>query len=364
MLARINSIRRPKLPQLQRTIQATLGNDGGAYEMNEYIHQNFFHGDNYQSILKCLDDGYHVMKDQEECMEEYCTLLRNVIESLKSYSKKWKSKVKHQSTISSYYTTKQIQMEFLNSPVQLSQLIQTRVDEIEQVISSYHDQIHRLYHRERFGPAHKHYQTDSLKKKFQNAYASLSDASKLVDEIEEEKTKAEKSLRQARIELQNLELDPTPNPSKITKANQRVERKEKESQAIDDKLTRAKDDVAQEEKIYREKAMEIYGKCREYESERLNLIRETLMQFIRAIHSTDQDVMYEKLLARIESQHNTQADLDFWAETYHISRSISTETLPNTTTESTVEEATSQSIIEPEEDRPITTTMKTKAKRK
>lgn len=360
MLARINSIKRPKLPpQFRRTIQATFGNDRGSYERNEQIHQNFFHGDNYQSILKCLDEGYDVMKDEKEYMDDYCTLLKKDIENRTSYSKKWKSKLKHQPTISSYNTSKQIQMEFLNFPVQLSQLDQTRIDAIEQVIRSFDGQINRMYPRERFGLSHRHYQTDSLKKKFQYAAASVSQASKLVEQIEEEKSKAEKSLHQARIDLQDLELDLIADTSKVMKAQQRVERKEKESQTIDDRLTRAKDDLAQEKITYHDKAMEIYEKCREYESERLNLIRETLIQFIRVIHPTDQDVMYEKLLARITSQHNTQADLDFWAQTYLVSQLASTETLPNITTE----ETTSQLIVESEEDRPITTTTKTKTKK-
>ena len=383
LLTRAGSIKRPKLPHLRRSIQATFGNDGGAYEMNEYIHKNFFHADNYQSILKCLDDGYDVMTEQLEYMQEYCDLLKNFIESLTSYSNRWKSNIKHQSTISSYNTTKQSQLETVSSSVKLAQLIQTRCDAIDQVISSYRKQINRLYPSERFGTVHKHYRTDSLRKKFKDAHAPVSKASKLVDETREEKKKADKSLLDARIECQNLELDETSSKSKLSKANDRMEKKQRELQTIDEKLTRAQDDLHLEEKIYYDKALEIYEKCREYEAERLNLIRQTLIEYLHAIYSTEyasnQDTIYEKLLATIESQQDTQADLDFWAEVYHVSLPISTNaitiesTTPKprksdaTTSLTTIDETPKQSVAEPEDEQSgaeKSTTTKTKPKKK
>ena len=353
MLTRVNSIKRPTLPQLRKSIRVTFGNNNGAYEKSEYIHESFFTGDNYHSILKCLDGGYHVLTDQLESMQEYNTLLKTFIESLNSYSNKRKSKLKHQSTISSYNTTKQSQMELLNSPVLFGELIQTRCDAIDQVISNFRKQIDRLYPSERFGTVHKHYRTDSMKKRFKDAHAPVIKTSKLLDEVREEKKKVEKSLREARIEQQNLELDETTSKSKLMKVNERIERKQRESQDVDEKLIEVEEDLTEKEKVYREKAIEIYEKCREYEGERLNLIRETSIHFIHAVHSaeysSDLDATYGKLLATIEAQQNTRADLDFWAETYHV---MDNETTENNTT------------VELEEEQPITTTTTTKTKRK
>ena len=64
------------------------------------------------------------------------------------------------------------------------------------------------------------------------------------------------------------------------KVNERIEWKQTESREVEEKHTEAEEDLRQKEKIYRDKAMEIYEKCREYEGERLNLIRETSIQFI------------------------------------------------------------------------------------
>ena len=319
MLTRVNSIKRPTLSQFRKS-----------------IHESFFADNNYQSILKCLDDGYHVLTNQLESMQEYNTLLKTFIESLNSYSNKWKSKLKHQSTISSYNTTKQSQMQLLSSPVKFGDLTQTRCDAIDQVISYFRKQIDRLYPGERFGTVHKHYRTDSMKKKFKDAHAPVVKASKLLDEVREEKKKVEKSLREAQIEQQNLELDETTSKSKLIKVNERIERKQRESREVEEKLTEAEEDLRQKEKIYRDKAMEIYERCREYEGERLNLIRETSIQFIYAVHSneysSDLDAMYGELLATIEAQQDTRADLDFWAATYHVTNH---ETREDNTTEST-----------------------------
>ena len=168
MLTRVNSIKRPTLSQLRKSIQTTLSNDSGDYEMNEYIHKSFFSGDNYQSILKCLDGSYHVLTDQLESIQEYNTLLKTFIESLTSYSNKWKSKLKHQSTICSYNITKQSELKLLSSPVKFGELILIRCDAID-----------RLYPTERSGTVHKHYRTDSMKKKFRDARAPISKPSKV-----------------------------------------------------------------------------------------------------------------------------------------------------------------------------------------
>ena len=122
-----------------------------------------------------------------------------------------------------------------------------------------------------------------MKKKFKDAHAPVIKASKRLDDLRKEKKKVEKALREVRIE-----------------------RKQRESHEVDEKLTEAEEDLTQKKKVYREKAMKIYEKCRECESERLNLIRETSIHFIHAIHATqysaDQDAMYGKRLATIEAQ--------------------------------------------------------------
>lgn len=392
ILTRTSSMKRT-IPGLKKTIHTTFGSDSG-YEMNQYIHKDFFDGENYQSILKCLDEGYEIATDLIEYMQDFCNLLRDFIESLTSYSNKWKAKIKHQSTLSSYNTTKQAQLQTVTAPVKLAQLIETRCKAIQEVIASYKRQIDRMYPGERFGTVHKHYRTDVMKKSFKNAYSSLSKISDKLDKLREQEKRAQDALLQAQIECQNLELNETSSKSKILKANDRLEQRQGELETIKEKLTRTEDEYHQEQKTYHQKALEIYHDCRDLEAERLNQIRETLLAFNQAIHtseySAEQNAMYEKVVSTIESQQKTVVDLDFWAQTYHVntlSRSISLETSENddkeensesqsttrktrksqkneTTNLTTIVENTTQPVAEPEEDQSVADKPTTQAKGK
>jgi hypothetical protein len=325
-------------------------------------------------------------------MEDYCNLLRDFIENLNSYSKKWKSKIKHQSTLSSYNTTKQAQLQTIGAPIKLAQLIETRCKAIQEVIASYKRQVDRMYPGERFGTVHKHYRMDVLKKSFKNAYSPLSKVSDKLEKLREQEKKAQDALLQAQIECQNLELNETSSKSKIFKAKDRLEQRQTDLEEIKEKVTRTEDEYHQEQKTYRQKALEIYHDCRELEAERLDQIREILIAFNQAIHSSDysteQNTMYEKVLSTIESEQKTLVDLDFWAQTYHVntlSRSISAETNENdensesqkpkkthkneTTTLTTIVENTIQPVAETEEDqsvadKPTTTQGKGKQRKK
>lgn len=375
LLSRANTLRRSKLPQLRKS----LGNDSGAYEMNGYILKDFFIGENYQSILKCLDDGYSVLIDQLEYMRDYRELLKNQIENLTAFSTRWKSKINHQSTLASYNTTKLSQIEMITSPIKAAQLIQKRCDAITQVISSFRQQIDRIYPGERLGTVHKHYRHDSVKKQFKDARAPVNKAMKTRDETRETKEKADKSLLNARIKCQDLELEPTPSKSAMTKATDHLDKKQREFKEADEQLNDAEEKLHREEKIYADKAMKIYETCRGYEAERLDLIRTTLIEFLHAIHSTEysseQDELYTKLLTKIESQQNTQADLDFWAEIYHVidplPRPTSTETIATTTSESTMSKSettidlnNNPSIVEVDEPQSVTEKPSTNTKNK
>ena len=104
------------------------------------------------------------------------------------------------------------------------------------------------------------------------------------------------------------------------------------------------------------------------------------IEFVHAIHSTEhsseQDELYAKLLTKIESQQNTEVDLNFWAEIYHVidlmPRSNSTETIANTTTESTISKSettttdvnNNSSIVEVDEPESVTEKPSTSTKNK
>jgi hypothetical protein len=321
-------------------------------------------------------------------MENYYELLQDISNRLMSYSKKWKSKLKHQSSLSSYHTTKRAQLQTVRSPEKLAQHIQTHCNAIQRVITAYKQQVNKMYPSERFSTVHKHYRSDEMERSFKNAYSHLRRVSDKLKSLREREKKAEDALRDANIQYQNLELNETTSKSKLSRAHDDQENKQRELQNIKDKITRTEEEYSQEREIYREKATEIYQQCRVLEQERLDQIRETLLKFIEAIHSpeysTEQDAIYENLLSNIKSQQDTRTDLDFWAEAYRVSvpaKPISSETNENDDdndiTESqqneiahltTIEEDTNQLVVEDQEEQSVvdrtTTSAKTKSKKK
>jgi hypothetical protein len=394
LLRRTGSLRHSNISGLRDSIR--IGD--GSYGSNEYIHKNFFDDDNYRWIIKCLDGGYEISTDLTEYMQDYHDLLQDFIHRLISYSTKWKSKLKHQSTLSSYHTTKRAQFQTIRSPEKLAQIIQTRCDAIQQVIATYKKQVDKMYPSERFGTVRKHYRADTMKKSFKNAHSYLSKISDELDKLREKEKKAQEALREAKIQCQNLELNETTSKSKLIRAHDNEDDKQRELQSIKDKIAGAEQEYNRQQELYREKATEIYQQCRELEQERLDQIRQTLIKFTQAIHtseySNEQNAIYDDLLTSIKSEQDTLGDLEFWAQTYHVNilmKSISSETNQNdddneniesqtttrktkkshkneTTNLTTIEENTNQSTTENQEEQSVvdktTTSAKTKGKKK
>jgi hypothetical protein len=333
-------------------------------------------------------------------MQDYYDLQQDVSHRLTSYSNKWRSKLNHQASLSSYNTTKRAQLQTVRAPEKLVPLIKSRSDAIQEVINTYKKQVERMYPTERFGTVHKHYRSSDMEKLFKNAYSPLSKVSKKLKALHITKKEAEEALRDAKIQYQNLELAGTTSESKLSRANNNREAKQSELEAVKRRITRAEEHYEQEREIYHGKASEIYQQCRVLEQERLDQIRDTLMQFSQAVHtseySTKLDAVYEDLLSNLTNQQNTLADLDFWAQTYHVNicttsasaesaedhdDTANTESQTTITTQktnasqeneitvlTTIEENTAQPAAETEEDQSVmdkpTTPAKNKPKKK
>ena len=376
ILSRTSSIRRPNLNGLKDSIRHNISSDG-SYGSNEYIHKNFFDDENYESILKCLNGGHQIATDLLEYMQDYIDLLEHFLEALQSYSGKWKSKINAQSSFSSYNTTKRAQIQTIGSSDSLAQLIQTRCTAIQQVITGYKRKVKQMYPHERLSTTRKHYRADVMKKLFENARSPLVKVSDELKKLGKQQKTAEAAFNDAQIQHQNLDLNEAASKSKLSSAKDQMNKRKSELDNIRDRIDQVKNQFEQEQKSYRQKAAEIYLECRELEEERLNQIRETLMEFTRAIYSTEfaseQDSIYAKLLSNIASEQNIHADLDFWARTYNVDtlqKSISADdedkenNESQTTTRQTkksanltpIEENTTQSVTETKEDKTGTST--------
>ncbi|CAF0870658.1 unnamed protein product [Rotaria sordida] len=338
ILRHTNSIKLSNFIGLKDTIRAHIPNtnNDACYISNEYIQSNFFDDDNYLSIIKCLDGGYEICKDCIEYMEDYNDLLQEYIDSLTSYSRKWKSKIKHQSALSSYNTTKLAQRETVSTPKQYAELLQIQYSAILKMIATYRTQVERIYPNERIGTTHKHYRTETMKNLFKAARSTLYKLSDKLEKLHEQETKAQHALHDANIQCENLSLDPTASKTKISNAKENQIKRQDKFDEIKREIVRIEEEYNQEYETYRTKAIDIYEKCRIFEQERLDLIGETLIKFNEVAFSskylTEQNEIYENLMLKLKTQRNSLEDLDFWAQTYGVydsTTSLSSQTSQN-----------------------------------
>ena len=255
-------------------------------------------------------------------MQGYAELLQHLINAHNTHSTKWTSKIRHQSTLSSYHTTKRAQMQTIASSDNLVQLFESRRQAIEEVIKSYQKKIDRMYPKVSRSFTRKHHRSDRMERLFNDEYSDLSKADHKLQSLRGNETKLRQIIRQTEVNIQNLSEQNPVNESQISKANTRLERKQRKLVTIQASITQAENDYRQAQDIYRQNVTNIYLQCRTLEEERLNDIRQVQMEFVGAMHSSEhaeqQSQMYEKLLTTIELDQSTQSDLDFWAKTYGV----------------------------------------------
>ncbi|CAF1165282.1 unnamed protein product [Rotaria magnacalcarata] len=333
-----DSIKRSTLSGIKDTIRSrvTTANHDNGYGSNEFIHLNFYGDDNYLSIVKCINGGYHIAEDMLKFMLDYNDCLQKHIDNLKSCSKKSKSRVKAQSTLSSYNTTRAAQLKTTYAPSLEAEYLQARHDAIQEVIDECRTELSRIYPKESSNSSSKHNRTDYMIDSFEAARSVLLKLSEKLGKLKEHKAKEEAALLEAKILCENLSYTHGVKESKTEKANNSKKKHEQKLKDIENDIARFEDEYEHEKKTYRVEARRIYEKCRVLEEERLELIGDTLMKFIKTAYSsensTQQRVIYKELKSYLKDKRDTTEDLDFWAQTYGVydsTTSLSTETNQN-----------------------------------
>ncbi|CAF2083539.1 unnamed protein product [Rotaria magnacalcarata] len=336
ILRHTDSIKRSNLSGIKDTIRSRVTTTDNGYGSNEYIHSNFYNDDNYLSIIKCINGGYHITEDMLKFMLDYNGCLQTNIDNLKSCSKKSKSKVKAQSTLSSYHTTRAAQLKIISALSLEAEYLQARHDAIQVVIDECRTELNRIYSNERSGSSRKHNRTDHMIDSFEAARSVLLKLSDKLDKLKEQKTKEDATLLEAKILCENLSYTHGVKESKTEKANNSRKKHEQKLEEIEKDIARTEDAYEQEKKNYRVEAKRIYEKCRILEEERLKLIGDTLMKFIKVAYSSENSTqhreIYKELKSHLKDERDTSKDLDFWAKTYGVydsTTSLSTETNQN-----------------------------------
>ncbi|CAF5221543.1 unnamed protein product, partial [Rotaria magnacalcarata] len=155
--------------------------------------------------------------DLIEWMQDYCDQEREQARNLCSFTDKWITRLKQQSSLVSYHTTKRAQLDVVRIPKQLAELKESNCDEIQKVIDKYRNRVNDIYINERFRPGRKHRRTSEFKKLFKTAHASLSEVANQLETLRSLHKKAREALRTAESACEILHLDPTATDKQLTR---------------------------------------------------------------------------------------------------------------------------------------------------
>ncbi|CAF3111834.1 unnamed protein product [Rotaria socialis] len=267
--------------------------------------KTFYDDENYRWMLDCLDGGYEVCKDFYEYMQDYNNLEKKHIHNLDSHSTKWNSKIQQQSPYSSYHTTKNAQLQLVGKPTEEAKILRVRHAAIQDVIDRYLAEVEIIYPRTLFGTSHRHYRSSAMKDLFKAAHYSLSSLS---DNL--------KKLREQEQSIVNSNNDGSYVGNNSNAATT------KQLKQIRDKIAHAEKEYHRERENYCMRVRDIYEQCRILEKDRLNLIKETLIEFTKVAYSSEhvnqQRRVYEELMQYLNAEQDTVADLNFWAQNYRV----------------------------------------------
>ncbi|CAF2557510.1 unnamed protein product [Rotaria sp. Silwood2] len=324
------------------------------YSLNQYAGKNFFEDENYRAALERLDGGYQMSIDFIDWMQEYCDNEREQARSFIDFAEKWIARIKQQSSLVSYHTTKRAQLDVVRIPKHLAQLKESNCNEIQKVIDKYRNYVNEIYINERFRPGRKHRRTNEFKKLFKTAHASLREVADQLATLRTSEKKAREALRTAESACEIIQLDPSTTEKQLARANEVQNKKRAILEDIEEKLVDTKATYRVAQKTYRKKATEIFKQCQTVEEERLDHIRETLLDFIQVMYtpkySSELNQIFDGLTTKITTQQNSFDDLLFWAKAYGIENKL-TKSLPLTPND---DDHDSDSIIESRTNKKLT----------
>lgn len=276
---------------------------------------NFFH-----LIFRVL--GYEIATDLIEWMQDYCDSEHNQARHLISFADKWINRLKQQSPLVSYHTTKRAQLDVVRVARELAQLKESTCTELRTVIDRYRNYVNEIYVNERFRPGRRHRRTNEFKKSFKAAHATLKEIADELETLQAQEKKVREALRTADSVCEILELDPTASEKQRTRASDLQTKKQLLLEDVQGQIEQTKAKHRSAQKTYRTKALEIFKQCQHVEEERLEQTRETLLDFILAMHpssySSSLNKIFEGLTHKITTQQNSFDDLIFWAKAYGI----------------------------------------------
>ncbi|CAF0940394.1 unnamed protein product [Didymodactylos carnosus] len=230
-------------------------------------------------------------------------------------------RIRYQSTLSSYHTTKRAQLNIVTSIQKLISVEQQRIQNIQTVIDNYKKSIDEMYVTTRFTHQRQHYRTKDIKRQFKEAQSSLNDCTKRLGQLREARTKARESLEQVDCALEilmgNTSKSDKHRSALVSKQTQRVETVKK----IAEQIKLVQKEHHEFEIAWHKRATLIFDECQKEELKRLDLIKKTLYDFSEAIQIKDQrklEHIYHDMTHDIQIKQNSLVDITWWAKVHGI----------------------------------------------
>ncbi|CAF0909112.1 unnamed protein product [Didymodactylos carnosus] len=262
--------------------------------------------------------GYDVSKDLMFMMEDYCNLHRQFSRGLISYFERWSKRIQHQNTLCSYNTTKRAVLDTVKSAKQLAFVEDKRIQNIQHVIDKYKTIVNDTYIPTRFS-FQQHRRTKEFKKQFKEAYQMLNDCKIKLDNLKNDYKIAQEDLKKADSAHEIVFSDSTTTDKQRTRAIEMQTKRRRSLKKISGRIAVIENNYNHAKKVYCRRVKVIFQDCQQEEEHRLDLIKETLLDFCQAIQTENQielDKVYENLAYQIQTKQNSLDDIIYWAQSY------------------------------------------------
>ncbi|CAF1129493.1 unnamed protein product [Didymodactylos carnosus] len=298
-----------------------LGSDPPSTSPENQQHKiDFFEGENYELILRRLDEGRKMITDFIEQMRNDREIFESQDELNRRSAKHWKDKLDEASKIVSYGTNKTILYRLAESRESTVPVWKNVSNQAEEVITECEKRRDETYRAKRLGHGFEHRQTRRIRKLFENARKPVDNANTNLQKLHRQRIHANQSLADAQRKFEGIKANHFATEVEKQNATSHRVRKQSNVNALNQQINAAEEELIETKLRYREEAIQIFKECDQLETERLNFIQQTLLKFLDVIHPLryfhQLSEISDQLRYDIQTKQNIEHDLRYWQRTY------------------------------------------------
>jgi len=313
---------------------------------NQQRQVDFFEEENYELALRRQDEGkevfsssfmvfnlfslssgYVIVTDLMQQMEDHREMFHMQAKMNTRSANTWKRALDEQSKITSYGTTKNALYRFVESTESAVPVWENASTQVQKVIRECAEKRDKIYQRKKHTHGFEHRETKRIRTLFKNAREPVDNANANLQKLLRQRFDANHTLVDAQQKYDEIKSNCSATELKKQEAKFNLARKQSKINALDEQIKEAEEDLTEAKLRYREEATKIFEECDQLEKERLDLIQQTLLKFLDAIHPSEYfhqlSEISDQVKYDIQTRQNTEKDLQKWQREYVGSRSES-----------------------------------------